>query len=638
MLSKRPIPMARIPCRLLLFIVVFLSCAPVALASGTLSNGQFLPPNQAFSYHKTVKDDGQVALHWHIADGYYLYRSRLTVEGANAPVAQVNKPKGKFIHDRYFGDEHIYDHDITMTVAPGRARRLKLTWQVCAKAGLCYPPQHATINIPASAGSGPATPSADTTSDPSPDTSQSGAAHTAQATSPTASDRTAGLGDDQALATRLAAGSVAWTLAAFFGMGLLLSFTPCVLPMVPILSGVIVGAGARGLRGAVLSAAFVLPMAATYAVLGVAAALAGANLQAILQTPAVLGAFALVFVVLALAMFGVFELQLPGPLRDRLSRASANRRGGHIAGAAALGVISAVLVGPCMTAPLAGALLYIASSGNVVLGGLALLALGLGMGVPLLVVGTLGAQFMPRPGAWMNAVKGAFGFVLLATALWMIGRVTPAPIMLGLWGVLFIAASLAIGRLVRRQGQAAGTGAVTAATGALVLGLWGALMVVGAAGGAHDPLRPLAFFAVGSSAGGATPVTGSDDRFQSVHDLAGLRQALATAEQHGQWTIVDFYADWCVSCKVIDRTVFGNAKTQQALADANLVRPDVTSDNGATRKLMRTLGVVGPPTILFIGPNGQERRSARIVGELSADAFLQHWRRAHAANRQAARS
>ncbi|HET7313192.1 protein-disulfide reductase DsbD [Salinisphaera sp.] len=591
-------------------LLALLLCVLVIQILPAQASNQFLPPDQAFSHHQTRDADGRVQLHWTVAPGYYLYRSRMQIEGADAPVAHVDKPTGELIHDPYFGDERIYDHDVTVTVEPGEAQRLKLTWQGCAKAGLCYPPQHATVDV--SDGTDAAPPAIE--SPPQANIEQASAS----------------AGDDQALAMRLADGASAWTLLAFFGMGLLLSFTPCVLPMVPILSGVIVGAGARGLRGTALSLVFVLPMAITYAVLGVAAALAGANLQAILQTPAVLGAFAAVFVALALAMFGVFELQLPGPLRERLNRASANRRGGHAAGAAALGVISAVLVGPCMTAPLAGALLYIADSGDVVLGGLALLFLGLGMGVPLIVVGALGAWVLPRPGPWMNAVKAVFGFVLLATALWLIGRVTPTPIMLGLWGALLIAAGVALGAAIRRTGAPAGTVTVAGATAAVLLGLWGGLMVIGAAGGARDPVHPLAFLRGGSAAGTqADAAAPFNDRFQTVRSLDGLQTALDTAEQDGQWAVVDFYADWCVSCQVIDRTVFGNARVRKALADARLIRPDVTDDNADTRRLMQSLGVFGPPSILFIGPDGRERRGARVVGELSAGEFLDHWRRAH---------
>lgn len=615
--------MIRFPYRWLILVVVILLCGSATAAADTGSTGKFLPPGKAFSYHKEITTKGTIKLHWSVAPGYYLYRSRLKVTGEPSAVKSVQMPAGKLIHDPYFGAEHIFNHDVTMTVVPGDARQLKLSWQGCAKAGLCYPPQHATLDVNGGASA-----------------SSSGQATTTPAAaerSPAATADAAGspANSDLALATRLAGGTIGWTLLAFFGMGLLLSFTPCVLPMVPILSGVIVGAGARGWRGLTLSLAFVLPMALTYALLGVAAALAGANLQAVLQTPAVLGAFAAVFVILSLAMFGMFELQLPGPIRDRLSRASANRRGGHIAGAAALGVISAILVGPCMTAPLAGALLYIAQSGNVVLGGLALLSLGLGMGVPLLIIGAVGAQMLPRPGTWMTAVKAAFGFVLLATALWMIQRVTPAPLMLGLWGAWLLAIALTLWQTARVVPGDRFAPSVTARTAGALLGLWGLMMVVGAAGGASNPMQPLAFV---RGAASAAPNAGGDSaaqfnaKFQTIHDIQSLNQAVSRAQAQHRWTLIDFYADWCVSCQVIDHTVFGDPKVQSALAGMQLLRPDVTDDNPKTRTLMRDLGVVGPPTILFIGPDGKERRSARVVGELSAKSFLQHLSRAKGAS------
>lgn len=611
--------MLRCPYRWLL--IAILLCGPVVSAADTGPDSEFLAPDKAFSYQKHVSPDGQVTLNWSVAPGYYLYRSRLKIKGEPAPVESVQMPHGTLIHDQYFGDQQVFKHDVTVTVAPGNARKLKLSWQGCAKAGLCYPPQHATLDV----GEHESAPPTDNTDLSTALAAQSepSAADTESAEPPADSD--------QGLAARLAGGATGWTLLAFFGMGLLLSFTPCVLPMVPILSGVVVGTGARGLRGLTLSLAFVLPMALTYAVLGVGAALAGANLQAMLQTPAVLGAFAGVFLILSLAMFGVFELQLPAALRDRLQQASANRRGGHLAGAAAMGVISAVLVGPCMTAPLAGALLYIAQSGDVVLGGLALLSLGLGMGVPLLAVGTVGAQLLPRPGPWMTAVKVVFGFLLLATALWMIQWITPAPLLLGLWGAWLLAIGVTLWQTARLALAGNQARSITLSVAGGLLSLWGLMMVVGAAGGAHDPLQPLAF--AKGSANGAAAANGDsaaafNAKFQIIHDSDALKQAVAKAQAKGQWTVVDFYADWCVSCHAIDRRVFGNAKVQSALAGAQLLRPDVTDDSPEARQLMGELGVVGPPTILFIGPDGQERRAARVVGELSASDFLQHLSRA----------
>src|SRR5690554_6028795 len=456
------------------------------------------------------------------------------------------------------------------------------------------------------------------------------------AASNTGTNTAPALAEDQTLAARLADGNTAWVLTVFFGLGLLLVFTPCVLPMVPILTSLIVGSGARGKRGFVLSLAYVLPMAATYAVLGVMAALAGASLQAIMQTPWVLGAFALVFVVLSLAMFGVYELQLPARLRDGLNNASSRQSGGSLGGAAILGVLSALLVGPCMTAPLAGALLYIADTGNVVLGGSALFALGLGMGAPLVLAGSVGAHLLPKPGAWMTSVKVVFGFVMLGTAIWFIERVVPANVVLGLWGAWLLAIGMTLHQLAVQGAEPMTPKSMISRFLGLLIGLWGVLLVIGAAGGADDFMRPLAFASgpvvMTSGSAAAIEQEGFMQRFEEVNDLNDLNQKVDKATAKGQWTLVDFYADWCISCKVIEDEVFGDLEVQQALTGFQLLRPDVTANNSADRELMQRFNIIGPPTILLIGPDGQERRAARVVGELSASKFMQHLSRAQAVN------
>lgn len=601
--------MNQMPYRKLCAALLLALFATGAWAAGLGSGDDFLLPNQAFELDTQVQDDGTVLLHWDIAPDYYMYRGRFKVKGSPDSVQSVKSPAGKQIHDEYLGDVEIYRKEATLRVRPGEADSLRLTWQGCADAGLCYPPQHKTVHLEGLVG----------------------ASSAGSGTPPTASGgkESASLGSDQTLATQLATGGFGWALLVFFGLGLLLTFTPCVLPMVPILSSVIVGSHARGLRGFSLALAFVLPMAVTYAVLGVVSALLGANLQALLQAPPVLIAFALVFAVLALAMFGVFELQLPRPLRERLTRLSERQRGGHIGDAAAMGVVSAVLVSPCMTAPLAGALLYIADTGNALLGGSALLSLGLGMGVPLLIVGTVGAQILPRPGPWMNAVKTLFGFVLLGTALWFLQRILPGTVMLVLWGALLLLMGLSLWKAGKHLTH--NTAATSSLTAAALLSLWGVMMVIGAAGGADTPLRPLGFLQADSS--GKQSAAGTEKRnfmarFQPVEDHAELQSRIAKAQASGQWTLVDFYADWCISCKEIERRVFSQPRVQQALSNFQLLRPDVTAYDNADQRLMQKLGVMGPPTILFIGPEGGEKRASRIIGEVDAEAFLTHLKKA----------
>ncbi|MDP5008736.1 MAG: protein-disulfide reductase DsbD, partial [Glaciimonas sp.] len=376
------------------------------------AENSFLPPEQAFNLTVTKEDHGQVRLNWQISNGYYLYRKQLKVDAEPVgSIPPITFPKGTLKNDEFFGESEVYHDSVELLVNASEAQALTVGWQGCADAGLCYPPQTQRVVLDEAA----ITPS-----------STSGTS----IQNPTSS---AELGIDQNLADQLSKANLGLMLLVFFGLGLLMTFTPCVLPMIPILSSLIAGSGASPKRGFVLSLAFVLPMALTYAILGAAAVLAGANLQAMMQNPWILGAFGLIFVALAFAMFGFYELQLPAFLRNRLNQTSQTQRGGTIVGAAAMGVMSALLVGPCMTAPLAGALLYIADTGNVLTGGLALFFLGLGMGVPLLLVGTLGAKFLPRPGNWMNRVKALFGFVLLGTAILFIARVLSPTIGLALW-------------------------------------------------------------------------------------------------------------------------------------------------------------------------------------------------------------
>ena len=546
----------------------------------------FLQSDEAFRLTTTQQADGQIRLRWDISPGYYLYRQQMAVDSEPAGLVQSAVwPSGVLKTDETYGESEVYFDAVEVLLTAPQAQALSVRWQGCAEAGLCYPPQTQRVNL----------------------------------ASQNPLDRSA-LGEDQALADRLSNLSLGWMLGVFFGLGLLMTFTPCVLPMVPILSSLIAGSGANTRRGFVLSTAFVLPMALTYAAVGAAAALAGANLQAVLQNPWMLGVFGLIFVILALAMFGFYELQLPAALRHRLNTVSQGQRGGTLVGAAMMGVLSALLVGPCMTAPLAGALLYIGNTGDVWTGALVLFALGMGMGVPLLLVGTLGAKMLPRPGAWMNRVKGLFGFVLLGTAILFMARVLPASLTLGLLGALLLAMAFSLGAMAHQLFT--DRGRLTSRYLALLLGLWGGAMVIGAAGGSHDPLQPLSF----SARAGTLPAESLETDFMTQFKPAKTQQALADlvaeAGHRGQWTLVDFYADWCVSCKVIEREVFGDPRVQQALANMQLIRPDVTANDAQDQALMREHQILGPPTLLLIGPDGQERRAERMIGELGADEFL----------------
>ncbi|ERO64768.1 hypothetical protein P308_22100 [Pseudomonas piscis] len=422
---------------------------------------------------------------------------------------------------------------------------------------------------------------------------------------------------DQLLANDLQQKSWGLGLLAFFGFGLLLAFAPCSLPMLPILAGMVVGSGASPRRGLALASSYVLCMALVYAGMGVIAALLGSNLQAWLQQPWVLGSFAALFVLLALPMFGFFELQMPAFLRDRLEGASRQRQGGSLIGCGVLGALSALLVGPCMTAPLAGGLLYIAQTGNALFGGLALFALGLGIGLPLLLLVTLGNRFLPKPGPWMNLLKGVFGILFLGTAIYMLRPVLNASLWIGLWGAL----ALVLAYCAWQQRAIAGRLLHLFGAGALLFGIWGSVLLVGAAGGSDDLLHPLKVYSGGAPASNAS----AHDAFTTVKTPAQLQGALDSAQAQGQWVLLDYYADWCVSCKIMEKTVFGQPQVLETLKDVRLLRLDVTLDNADGRELLGRYKVPGPPSMLWIGPDGSERRSQRITGEVDAATFLQRW-------------
>ncbi|WP_130901322.1 protein-disulfide reductase DsbD [Pseudomonas sp. Sample_11] len=553
------------------------------------SRPDFLPVDKAFVLTSERLDSGDTQLFWQITDGYYLYQKRLKFDGLAADQQPV-LPEGESHSDEFFGEQPVYRQGLEVKIPAAASGQIKVSYQGCADAGLCYPPQTRVIDLGGKA------------------------AATTGAEAP-----------DQALASSLQQRALGWSLLVFFGLGLLLAFTPCSLPMLPILAGMIVGSGATPRRGFALASSYVICMALVYAAMGVIAALLGANLQAWLQNPWLLGAFAAIFVVLALPMFGFFELQLPVALRDRLEHASRSRSGGSLIGAGVLGALSGLLVGPCMTAPLAGALLYIAQSGNALHGGLILFALGIGIGVPLLLLVTVGNRFLPKPGAWMNLLKGIFGFLFLATALLMLRPVLDPSLWLGLCGALLLIAAYSAWK------QSAGFGRVAQMFGALslLLGLWGSLLVIGAAGGSDDPYQPLQVYSAGPVAS-ASPT--GHDAFSTIKEPAALQRELDAAKAQGQWVLLDYYADWCVSCKVMEKKVFGEAKVMQALSDVRLLRLDVTADNAASRELLSRYKVPGPPTFIWIGADGEERRSQRITGEVDADTFLQRWSATRDAN------
>lgn len=586
-------------------VFLFFCVTGSAWASGGLfswkQEPELLEAVDVFQLANVYQQDDRFEATGNITDGYYVYRHSLKLVDAQGNPVELGLTAGTARHDEFFGDTEIYTGNMLRLDFPAeKAGPLTLHWQGCADVGFCYPPQTLQVDLLTS-GAGASSVQGSLTPSPSPDDATPNAE----------------VGEDQQAAQRLAAlGPVSGTLL-FFGFGLLLAFTPCTLPMIPIVSSMVVGSQAKPRRAFVLSLFYVMAMAGTYAAVGVAAGLAGANLQATLQSPWLLGAFAALFLILASSLFGLFTLRLPSALMNRVESAGRGHSGGSLVGAAALGFLSALLVGPCMTAPLAGALLYIGQTGSAVYGGLALFALGLGMGLPLLAIATFGARILPRPGAWMDRVNIAFGYVMVGMAVMMLDRFLLGTVSLILWGTWIL--SVAIGLIAWAYATPAKPRLVwTLRTGAASVGLWSILMLVGAASGGDSVWQPLAHLR-GGMAGVSTTAAPTYVQAKSVEDVDAR---LAEAAARGEWTLIDFYADWCISCHVIERSVFGDPVVAQRLAQMQIVRPDVTLNDATDQALLKHWGVMGPPTLILVGPDGTERRDLRMVGEINANEFL----------------
>ncbi|VVE74598.1 thiol:disulfide interchange protein [Pandoraea anapnoica] len=593
------------------------------------SGNQVLDVSQVLRLDAPRREDGGIVIASTIAKDHYVYRHSIRVEDADGKPIHFTLPDGTRHFDEFFGNTEIfYDDDLHLKLPElARADFITLYWQGCAQAGICYPPQKVRIAL-----NGDFSPREDKSVSSAltalfAPTANSASASLDEASNAPASTETTSnaelLAADQAAAAQLAALDPIAAKLLFFGFGLLLAFTPCVLPMVPIVSTMIVGNRPSPLRALALSSAYVVAMALTYASVGVAAALAGANLQAMLQSPWLLSAFAALFLALAASLFGLFELHLPAFIMNRLDAAGRNRTSGGLASAAALGFLSALLVGPCMTAPLAGALLYISQTGNAWMGGGALFAMGIGMGMPLLAISLFGARILPRPGPWMVRVRIAFGYVMAGMAIEMLSRFLPGHVTLALWGALGIGLAIGIAgwAWAVRGNRTCWTLVFTSTFAAL----WSVLLLVGAASGGESLLRPLArpdgvAIAGGDSAGQRA---GKSVDYVSVKSEQDVDARIAQATAKGQWTLIDFYADWCVSCHVIERNVFGDPAVAARLARMQVLRPDVTKNDDIDRALMKRWGVMGPPTLILVDTTGKEVRTHRMVGEMTAQAFLQ---------------
>ncbi len=587
-------------------IMVFCSALLLwGLMSPLASAEHFLSPDQAFHFSATLVSPNHLQLRWDVAPGYHLYRDRIKIAllPDNIVPGKYTLPRGVMLNDPAFGKMRVLEGENTVTVpfavkgTEPHSLVVKATYQGCANAGVCYPEQSKTVQVPLQAALSSEPPAAPT---PHP--------HPGELHPSSNAGALAGALQD----------SFWLTLGLFFLSGLGLAFTPCIFPMIPILSALIVGQeakrGGQKSRAFALSLAYVLGMALTYTSAGVLAAITGAYLQAAFQNPWVLGAFALIFVLLSLSMFGFYELQMPSSLQTRLSRMG---RGGHLFSSFIMGALSALIVGPCVAAPLAGALLFISQTGNVFLGGLSLFVLSLGMGVPLLIIGTSAGRLLPRAGAWMDAVKAIFGVLMLGVAIWLLARVLPGPVSLALWAALAIISSIYLGALDSLTAEVAGWRRFWKGIG-IVLLAYGLVMGVGALSGASDPLQPLARFLQVSK--GTQAQSSAALHFTVVKSPAALDAALQQAK--GKPVLIDYWASWCVECARMDRVTFATPAVEKALGNRVLIRVDVTQDDASSRALLKRFNLVGPPAFMAIGSNGQVQ--AQQEGYLGPQAFL-HW-------------
>ncbi|OFZ91187.1 MAG: thiol:disulfide interchange protein [Betaproteobacteria bacterium RIFCSPLOWO2_12_FULL_62_58] len=590
------------------FLLVLLLAAPWF---GHAAEPDLLEPEKAFRFAARLARADAIEVRYQIAPGYYMYRDkfRFSVEPAEAKLGTPLLPPGKMKRDEFFGDVETYRGEVKILLPYGLDGRvvpalvLTAISQGCADVGVCYVPQEQKAELQFAAFN-PATGGAFT----GPVRAKGGAGELIDVPGARAQ------GEDTLIA-ELFRGEFWLLVASFFGFGLLLSFTPCVLPMVPILSGIIVGRGHHLTKthGFLLSAAYVIGMAITYALAGVAAGLSGAMLSAALQNPWVLGGFAAVFVALALAMFGVYELQLPVALQTRLTAAANRLHGGHFAGVFAMGVLSALIVGPCVAAPLAGALLYISQSRDVALGGAALFAMGLGMGAPLLAVGASAGALVPKAGPWMETVKRFFGVLLLAVAIYLVSPLFPLVAQMLAWATLLIITAIYLHALDPLPPGAHGFRRFSKGVGVIAL-VAGVVFLIGALSGGRDILRPLSGLRVGESAPESAPVA-----FQRVNNLAALEGAIQAAA--GRPVMLDFYADWCVSCKEMERYTFSDVQVRARLEQVTKLQADVTANTAEHAALLKRFSLFGPPGIIFFDRGGREIQGLRVIGFQSADKF-----------------
>lgn len=565
-----------------------------------LFEDDLLPPDQAFEFFASVKDDHTLHVNWQIAEGYYLYREKVQLELVNADgvtLGSYDIPRGTPKQDEAFGQVEIFHNELGFDLPLIRSSlsaqtvTLQAKYQGCAERGVCYPPMSKTIDL---------------------------ALPVAQqlASAPELSEQ------DQ-IVQSLHKDSFSVTLLSFFGFGLLLSLTPCIFPMIPILSGIIVGHGNRitTRRAFLLSLSYVLASALTYTVFGILAALFGSNLQTAFQQPWIIGLFSGIFVALSLSMFGFYHLELPKSLQVKLHNSSEIHRDGSLWGAAIMGALSSLIVGPCVAAPLAGALIFIGQTGDAVLGGSALFSLGLGMGVPLLLLGASAGKLLPKAGNWLNSTKAVFGVIMLAVAVWMLSRILPGNVIMMLWAMLLIFPAIYLSAVDPLPENSSGWRKLWKGLGLMMLA-YGLLLLIGFSLGNSNPLKPLQGLGV-SSVQAAEPGLS----FERVASIAALENRINQAAANHQPVMVDFYADWCISCKEMETYTFADPRVKQALKGYVLLQADVTSNSDDDKALLAKFNLIGPPAILFFGLDGQEKTARRVIGYQEAEIFIRSLQR-----------
>ncbi|PLA75046.1 protein-disulfide reductase DsbD [Hydrogenovibrio sp. SC-1] len=572
---------------------------------------KLLDIDDAFQLKTQTDKQGHLVLDFEVAEGYHLYRDKIKakVKTGSATLGALDLPHAISANDPVFGDVMVY-HGAFQVRLPisnvGNDTTVEIRYQGCSvEAGVCYPPVKKKIAL-----------------DPADFTTTSATANNATTSSAAETETQQPLSETDQIANNLETGSIWTIIGSFFLIGLLLSLTPCVFPMIPILSSIIVGQGDQltTRRAFTMSLVYVLAMSVTYTLAGVFAGLFGENLQAHFQNPWVIGTFSLIFIMLAFSMFGFYELQLPSSVQSKLTNISNKQQGGTLTGVAVMGFLSALIVGPCMAPPLAGSLIYIGQTGDALLGGTALFAMSIGMGVPLLLLGTSAGKLLPRAGAWMDNVKAIFGVMMIGVAIWMAERILPEWITLAAWASLLIGSAIYLGALESTAGKS-GWAKLGKSIG-MILFIYGTVMFVGLAGGSNSYLQPLKVFQGSGSAGSSE--SHAELNFQKISTVDELNTEIAK----GNPIMLDFYADWCISCKEMESFTFSDPAVQKALSNVTLLQADVTDNNANDKALMKALGIVGPPAIMFFN-EGQEQKAQRVVGFQKPDVFLNNIQNAY---------